>query len=49
MHPIRDPIQLYVHALRAGDVALAHALHRRLIRAALAERVLRALRRRLCL
>ena len=43
----RDPVVLYAHALRAGDLALAELLHRRLMRAALAERILRAVRERL--
>ena len=40
----RDPIGLYAHALREGDLALAQLLHRRFVRDALALRVLRTLR-----
>ena len=43
----RDPLRLYAFALREGDLALAHLLHRRFVRAALLERMLRALRSRL--
>jgi hypothetical protein len=48
MNPTRrDPIRLYAHALREGDLALAQLLHRRFIREALAVRVLGSLRARL--
>lgn len=39
----RDPIRLYAYALREGDLRLAQLLHRRLMREALARRVLRSL------
>ena len=42
----RDPIRLYAHALREGDLALAHLLHRRFVHEALLARVLRTLRAR---
>jgi hypothetical protein len=38
-----DPIGLYAFALREGDIALAHLLHRSLVRSALAERILQTL------
>lgn len=46
-HRTRDPIRLYLFALREGDLPLADLVHRRLIREALTRRVLKALRGRL--
>jgi hypothetical protein len=43
----RDPLLLYAFAIREGDFPLADLLHRRFLRAGLAERILRTLRARL--